>query len=355
MALGYGRLMQTHTTTVQRMIQIRRERLLPITGEVIANEGQEVSPIQVVARTPRESGLHIIPASDELRVEAASLEEYLQVEPGEDIEVGTVLAQKRGFPRRKNLLSPINGTFLGTRNGRIILRHNPEWLELRAMVRGRVVRTIENRGVEIEINGSLIQAAWGASKEGYGPIKLATRTADAPLTSDMFTTETSSQILIVGHLNDPEVLQQAAANEVRGLIAGSITADLLEAAEAAPFPIVVTDGIGRQRMAAPIFQLFLQSEKKEATLLGLTNSNRRAEIIIPQAGAAAAPPPVSTLKVGQAVRILRAPHHNEVGEVVRVYERSRTTAVLSQVYGADVQLPDGNTTFVPYANLDAFI
>lgn len=347
--------MQTHTTVVQRMVQVRRERLLPISGEVIAVEGQEVSPVQVVARTPYESGIQIIAASEELRLDPATLPEYLQVEPGEALEIGTVLIQKRGFPRRKILLSPINGTFLGVRNGRLILRHRPEWMELRAMLRGRVVRVIGEQGVEIETNGSLIQAIWGSNKEAYGNIKLAARTADAPLTSEAFETETSDQVLIVGHLNDPEVLQQAADNEVRGIVAGSITADLLAAAQAAPFPIIVTDGIGHQRMAAPIFQLFLQSEKKEVTLLGIPGADHRAEAIIPQSGAGAGLKTIDSLQVGQAVRILRAPHHNEVGEVVRLHERARTTAVLTQAYGADVQLPDGNTIFVPYANLDAFI
>jgi hypothetical protein len=324
-------------------------------GEVIASEGQEVSPVQVVARTPHESDLKIIPASEQLRINPENLADYLQVEPGEAIEVGTVLVQKRGFPRTKNLSSPINGMFLGTRNGRLILRHTPEWLELRAMLRGRVVRIIGNRGVELETSGSLIQVAWGSGKEGYGTIKLATHTSDIPLTKDSLGSETMGQVLIVGHLNDPEVLEQAENNEVRGIIAGSITADLLEAAETVSFPILVTDGIGRQRMAAPIFQLFLQAEKKEVTLLGKRSLGQRAEAIIPQSGAAAGAKLTQNLMAGQSVRILRAPYRNEVGEIVRVYEHARTTAVLSQTYGADVQLPDGSITFVPFANLDALI
>ena len=347
--------MQTHTTIVQRMVQIRRERLLPVSGEVIAVEGQEVSPVQVVARTPREDDFQIIPASDQLRLDPESLTDYLQVEPGEGIEAGTVLLQKRSFPRAKKLISPIQGTFLGVRNGRVILRHTPEWLELRAMLRGRVIRIVGNRGVEIEVSGSLIQAAWGSSKTAYGPIKLVAHTSNAPLTNDMFSSDTSGQVLIVGHLNDPETLRQAEANEVRGLIAGSITADLAEAVDKVSYPILVTDGMGQQRMAAPIFQLFLQSEGKEVTLFGHPDSNRRPEAIIPQEGAAAGAKRVANLAVGQTVRLLREPHHNEVGEVMRVYERARTTTFLSQTYGADVRLPDGSITFVPYANLDALI
>ncbi len=348
--------MQTHTTFVQSMVQIRRERLLPVPGEVIGIEGQEVSPVQVVARTPRESDFQIIPASEQLKIDADDLPDYLQVVPGESISPNTVLVEKRAFPRKKVLHSPLTGTFEAVRNGRLILRQAPEWLELRAMLRGRVVRIIHDYGVELEVSGSLIQVAWGSNKETYGNIKLATRSSDAPLTAEALDNDTNDQILVVGHLNDAEVLHQAENNDVRGIIAGSITADLLEAAEALSFPVLVTDGIGQQRMAAPIFQLFLQAEGKEVTLFGKSGPNLRPEAIIPQSGAAAGAEPIpDELAVGQIVRILRAPHHNEVGEVVRLYDRARTTAVLNQTYGADVQLPDGNITFVPYANLDALL
>jgi hypothetical protein len=338
------------------MVQIRRERLLPIAGEVIAIEGQEVSPIQVVARTPRNTDYQIIPASEQLRLDPATLTDYLQVEPGAAIETGTLLLQKKGFPRNKNLFSPVSGLFLGTRNGRLILRQSPEWIELRAMMRGRVVRIIANRGVELEANGSLIEAVWGSGKDTYGNLKLIARTADAPLTSDMLTSETAGQILVVGHLDDAELLEQADKNNVRGIVAGSIRANLLAAAAAVSFPILITDGVGKQRMAAPIFQLFLQAEKEEATLFGQSTPTQRPEIVIPLSGtAAAAAQGTEPLAVGQAVRILRAPHRNEVGEIIRVYERARTTTVLSSIYGADVQLPDGSITFVPFANLDALI
>jgi hypothetical protein len=348
--------MQTQMTIVQRMMQIRRERLLPIAGEVIAIEGQEVSPVQVVARTPRDSDYQIIPASEQLRLDPATLSDYLEVEPGAAIEMGTVLLQKRGFPRSKKLTSPVSGLFLGERNGRLILRQSPEWIELRAMLRGRVVRIVHDRGVELEVNGSLVEAVWGSNKEAYGNINVVARTANAPLTSEMLSMETSNQILVVGHLNDAELLAQADKNDVRGIIAGSITADLLAAAEAVSFPILITDGIGKQRMAAPIFQLFLQAEKKEATLFGQFSGKQRPEIIIPLSGTGPAiKQSTEPLAVGQAVRLLRAPHRNEVGEVVRLYERARTTAVLSPTYGADVQLPDGSITFVPFANLDALI
>jgi hypothetical protein len=349
--------MYTHTTIVQRMVQIPRQRLLPIAGEVIAIEGQEMSPVQVVARTPRDSDYYIMPASEQLGLDAAALVENLQVEPGAAVEQGTVLVRKRGFPRSKTLMSPVIGTFLAARNGRLILQQTPEWLELRAMVRGRVVRLVSSRGVELEVNGSLVEAIWGSGKEAYGHIRLAAHTSDAPLTSEMLESDTLGQVLVVGHLNDAELLHQAERADVRGIVTGSIRADLLAAATAVAFPVLVTDGIGQQRMAAPIFQLFLQADKQEVSLFGQTAPGQRPEIIIPVSGTAGASagatmPP---LAVGQAVRLLRAPHRNEVGEVVRLHERARTTAVLAQTYGADVQLPGGNVIFVPYANLDALI
>ncbi len=353
--------MHTHTTVVQKMVHIQRQRILSTPGEVIIGVGQDVFPVQVVARTPKETDFHLIDAADQLRISPDELEQYIIVEPGAAIEEGEELVRKKRFPRSKTVTAPVGGTYVGVRNGNLILRLAPNWVELRALVAGSVVSVVMERGVVLEINGSLIQAAWSSGKESFGTLKLITRTTDGPLTPDLLSPEVSGYILVAGKLTDADVLEQADSNEVRGIIAGSMPAHLIEAAQSVSYPILLTDGIGDFRMAAPIFQMFLQSEEKEVTLFGKRHGHSedidwRPEIIIPQDGSASSSTDelYTPLYVGQKVRILREPYANKVGEVTKLYARRQVAGVM-KAHGADVTLSEGKTIFVPYANLDALI
>ncbi len=136
-----------------------------------------------------------------------------------------------------------------------------------------------------------------------------------------------------------------------------MSAGLIEAAKKLPFPVLLTDGIGGQRMAEPIFNMLQASDSQDVTLFGSqqTGEYGRPEIIIlqsalPQRAAESTPAPI---RVGQMVRILRAPYSSETAEVVRLYARAQTTLVGTKAHGADVKLTDGRVDFVPYANLDA--
>jgi hypothetical protein len=349
----------TRSTIIEPMTRVRRERLLPKQGEVVARVGHEVSPVQVVARAPREVDFYILPASDLLRVPPADLPKHLAVEPGMALEQGMPLVHKRGFLGRKELASPVDGILYEISNGRLIVQQTSDWVELRAMVQGRVINQIPNRGVVLEIHGSLVQAIWGSGKEGYGKIKVAAETADAPFTAEQMGPDVVGHILVVGKGGQLEAFQRAEESSVRGIIAGSITADIYQVASSFAFPVVVTDGIGDQSMTQPIFQLLQQAVGREVSLFGRAQDHggNRPEIIIPRPATPGVEPPPShkPLAVGQTVRLLRSPYNNQIGKVVRLYQRAKTTPIGTRAHGADVKLSDGHIVFVPYANLDAII
>jgi hypothetical protein len=344
------------STIVEPLTKIRRERLLPAIGDVVVRTGQEVSAMQVVARRPQEMNFRILPLADLLRLSTAELEEHLLVHEGDSIEQGTPLVAKRGLFGRP-YLSPADGTIYKIVNGRLILQRTTGWNELRAILPGRVVSQIPNRGVVIEANGSLIQGIWSSGKNGFGQLKMVARSADQPFTAHQLTDETEDSVVVVGAINQLDALRKAAQNRVQGVIAPSLRAELIEAACAQAFPILLTDGIGSQRMAEPIFNMLEASENKDVTIFGGSQQNEygRPEIIILQSALPRlrpdnAPEPMS---VGQTVRILRAPYSSETAEVVRLYARAQTTLAGTKVHGADVKLRDGRIDFVPYANLDA--
>jgi hypothetical protein len=338
---------------------VRRERLLPRAGDVVARVGQEVSPVQVVARMSQDVDFHILPICEQLRILPEELNKHLLVEEGAAVQIGTPLVGKRG-PFGKPFRSPAEGTFLRASNGRIILQQTADWFELRAMMHSRVVSQRQGRGVVLEADGSHIQAIWSSGKEGYGKLISVVNDSRDALSADSLRDDMSGHVLVAGSIDDRRGLRRALEIDVRGLIAGSITAELCQLASSLPFPIIITDGIGHQSMAQPIFQLLVESEEQEASLFGRNDefsSNDRPEIIISLSATPKidAPPSQQPLGVGQTVRILRAPFNSLVGEIVRLNTHLRTTNIGTKVHGADVRLPDGQVVLVPFANLDVII
>lgn len=346
------------TTIVKARTTVRRERLLPGAGDVVAKSGQQVSPMQVVARMPRKMDFRVLRVSEILRIPSDQLSERLLVKEGEDVSVGTVLVEKRGL-FGKAFMSPVDGTMFRVRNGRVILQRSPEWTELRAMMAGRVVSRVSNRGVILEADGALIQGIWSSGKDGFGNLAFLSDKPDTPVSLNAINDDATGHVLAVAVVDSMDVLTRAAGLDVLGMIVGSMTAELCQAAETLPFPVIVTDGVGHRRMAEPIFDLLMESEGREVSLFGVREESRlqRPEIVIADSAAPKFDPPVGDvpIAVGQTVRILRSPYSSQIGEVVKVFALAQQTAVGTKAHGANVKLRDGHVAFVPFTNLDILI
>jgi hypothetical protein len=353
------------TTIVKALTRIRRERLLPQAGEIAVRVGQEVSPVQVVVRASRDSGFRIMNAAREMNLPPADLPKYMQVEVGAAVQRGTPLVRSKGGllgGRGKKFSSPVDGILHQVYNGMVIIQQTPELLELRAMMQGRVAAMISNRGVALETNGSLIQAWWDNGQEGYGKIRVLANAPDGTVHPSQLGNDVRGTILVVGRLNELTLLQKAEDSQVRGIIAGSMPTQLCLAAAAFSFPVVLTEGVGSQPMADPIYKLLHDSEGREASLfsrttLGQQGAGGRPEIVIPVPASVegqklVAGQPIST---GQNVRILSAPYRSQVGRVAAVHSHPHTTAIGSRAPGADVELPGGEVVFIPFSNLDIIL
>ena len=340
-------------TTIKPLTKIRQQRVLPQAGEVVVRRGQRVSPVQVVARASQQRGFTIIPAAELLGVPAEEVVDYLLVEEGAAVQRQKPLLRKPGLLRQRRLTSPVNGILYQVRNGRLILQQTPDLIEVRAMMHGLVTDFIANRGVMIEARGTLIEGAWGSGQEGVGALRTVVESAEEMLRSEHIDVDARGAILVAGCLDRRDVLEEAEENSVRGLVVGSAPAALMEAMQRVRFPVVLTEGFGQQRMVGPIFDLLQQSEGRDASLFAARHG--RPEIVIPlpalqeEEPAPGRPEPVI---MGRRVRILRAPHAGEIGEVVAVHTRSQTAKIGLRTAGADVSLSGGKVVFVPFANLD---
>jgi len=343
---------------MKSQLRLRRERMLPEPGDVVVSPGQEVSPVQVVARTHRATRFRIVPASELWHISPAEVLDYLQVSEGTAVQRGDTLLEKKQLLGKKTLESPVEGTFFAVNNGRLIFQQH-EWFELRALVNARVINAVPQRGIVLEIIGTQIQGVWGTGKEGYGRLKMMAASEHKTLTSDEIS-GAEGAIVVAGVVNNLDVLRRLQQGGANGLIVGSLTTDVRVKATSFDLPIIVTDGIGTQGMARNVFDLLRDHESHDTALFARQPDywGNRPEIIISHDAATGindAPGAYKSPAVGQRVRILRAPYQSQVGEIVYLYQRLRETEIGTKARGADVKLSDGSIVFVPYANLDTII
>lgn len=339
-------------TVIKPLVTIKRERALGSAGEIVVRLGQQVTPVQVVARAGGQVDYFVVPAGEMLGMSPDEVAKNLLVEEGAAVQKGTALVRKTGLLSRKRIASPVDGVLYQVKAGRLIIQQSAELVELRAMMHGFVSHFVSNRGVMIETTGSLIQAGWSPGREGYGQLQVVTKNPDDTLRPNHIGADARGKVIVAGRLERPNVLERAEENSIRGLILGSVPSELRPALEAFALPVVVMDGFGYHPMNWPAFQLLKQSEGRDVCLL---SRGPRPEIIIPLPVNDDAEPlgkPELTLKQGQTVRILRQPYLGQIGEVATTYTRSRLTDVGFRTAGADVTLSSGHTVFIPYTNLD---
>lgn len=346
-------------TRVLPLTLIRRERLLPTPGEVLVQSGQRVEPIDVVAQATQSGQFRTLDISRQLRVPPARVVRYLRKAVDEPVKAGEVIAVRPGLPSRQ-VRSPVAGTIadIDKHAGRVAIEVASKPIELRAYVKGIIGNVLEDRGVVVETTGALIQAGWGLGGESFGVLSVATEAAYEALRASSIDIQMHGSIVAGGGWITASALEQAQQLQLRGLIAGSIEGDLIEAALKMSFPIILTEGVGHVPMAGPIYELLRSQDGREVSISAQTRARWgviRPEILIPLPSDARPPAPSALgapLTVGARVRVLRKPHIGAVGTVSAIPARAQRIETGVRAHGAEVNLGPNKTVFVPFANLE---
>jgi hypothetical protein len=339
---------------------IKRERLLPMRGEVLASMGARVEPSDVVARASVREKLHVVDVGKTLSVKSEDLDQYLLKEVGDTVEEGEAIAAKgRGLiPLRRVCRSPVAGKIVAIGGGRVVLESRAETFELHAHFRGTVISVMPSLGVVIETVGALVHGVWGAGGEAQGVLKMLAEDPKENLVAEAMDVGCHGAIIVGGSSIDEKALEIAEQMQVRGIVVGSIGVDLEERASDFPCPVIVTEGMGQVPMASVIFELLRSNAGREASISGVTRlrwGTVRPEIIIPLQGRGAALPPQQlggALEVGAQVRVIRQPYLGSVGQVVSLPSQPRVVDSGARLRGAEVELEGKGQVFVPYANLE---
>ncbi len=347
--------LQSH---VLPLTTIRRERALPWQGEVLVTTGQKVEPSDVVARAGQPQQHLVLDITHKLKIPPAQADSCFIKHPGENVQQGETLAVRKELLGSRRITSPVEGTVVAIKSGRMVIRPRPDLFELRALLSGVIASTTPSYGVTIETPGVLIQGAWGPGKESYGVLKMGVEEPDAVLMGEQIEMAHHGAILVCGATLDMRLLEKAQELQVRGLIVGGVPAELRGAIAKLLLPVIATEGMGRISISPQVFNLLKANEGREAMMLAIAPNRwqaKRPEIIIPlPTSSSPGQPPAQGVAIspGLKVRIRRAPYWGKVGTVKAVYDVPRLVDSGIKYAGADVVLDDGTRVFVPHINLD---
>jgi len=146
--------------------------------------------------------------------------------------------------------------------------------------------------------------------------------------------------------------------QVRGIVTGGLSSELIPQVKELPFPVIVTEGIGAAPMSEPIFRLLATNDGREASISGKVQPRWgviRPEVIIPlpaDTSAADHTQSGTPLTVGMRVRAVRAPYMGQTGTIVALPPRASLIDTGAKVRGAEVDLGQEASVFIPLANLE---
>ena len=355
---------------------IKRERRLPLQGDVQVKLGDKVRARDVVARTFLPGDVTPVNMASKLGCNPSEVHNLMLKKEGDEIKKGELLAENKGLFGlfKSKATSPIDGSIeiISRITGQVQLRGEPRPVSIDAYIDGKVTAVHENEGVDIEATGSFIQGIIGIGGEAFGEIIIRVGGTDEELTPDRVDDGCKGKIVVGGSYVTHAALKKAAAAGVSGIVVGGIDAQDLKdfmgydlgvaitGMEKLGLTLVITEGFGRMNMAAATYELLKKREGDMASMTGATQIRAgvmRPEIIIPLDKGAAlegdkADAEAQGLQTGDPVRIIREPNFGAICKVVALPPELQKMESETMVRVLEVELPDGARSLVPRANVE---
>ncbi|TAK10661.1 MAG: hypothetical protein EPO32_14500 [Anaerolineae bacterium] len=341
----------THITALAR---IRRKRMLPVPGTVLVRAGQTVAATDVVAEAVLAPQHIVIDVVRGLGVPAERAMQFIEREVGEDITRGSIVA-KRGMGRE--LPSKVDGRIVAISNGQILVEVQSKPFQLMAGMPGTVSEVTAEYGVTIEGVGAWVQGLWGNGHISSGTLVVMMEGPDDVFSKDKLDPSQRGTVMLGGYCGDRKALEGAQELQLRGLILSSLATPLIPIARRMAFPVLVLEGFGKLPMNAAAYKLLSTNAGREIAVDAEPFdrfSGERPEAIIglPAGGQPPVPLDLDTFKIGQRVRVGKAPRLAAIGSLRRLPEGlSRFNSGL-RAYGAEVEFENGETSLVPLANIE---
>lgn len=358
---------------------ITRVRELPLPGESLVKKGDLVRSKDAVLQAMLPGDVTIIRVADRLGLDPVDVVDHIKVKVGQCVQTGDLLCEVKTFFGifSNRLECNQNGTieFITTDNAHIGIRHEPEPIQVKAYISGKVVDTSEGNSVTVETEGTLIQGVFGVGGHNHGTLRHLDIPNETIVTKEIlkeYREEFRDSILVGGAQYTTEALEFARSLKVNGVITGSIDAQTLKnfigheigvsitGHEDVPFTLIITEGFGNLPINPSIMKLTQEISGKEASINGATQVRAgamRPEIIIPleEKPAVLTQDEYKELKplvIGGRFRAIRAPYFGQFGTIVDLPNEPENIESGAKVRVLEAELDSGTICKIPRANIE---
>jgi hypothetical protein len=348
------------TSHVTLLATLQRQRILPAPGEVAVQENQRVDASTVVARATIAKQHRLVDIARKLGVPPKQIDAFLVKHEGDPVKKDELLATRRELFLPHDVLSPVDGTVLAVGEGKALIAIAEPPLELRAGLPAAVKQIIPDYGAMLETTGALLEGVWGNGQEAFGVIQMVGAGLADPLTPALLEVELRGAIIAVGVVQDTTALAKLAEVGARGLVVGSLRAELVPTMQQQAFPVLVVEGFGVQGFSSSAHTLLASNAGREAWVNALAwdrFAGHRPEVIIPLPSPGQAPNSPTdgeALAVGLRVRIIRGVGAPGVGQVIALSEEVGFTASGVRARLATIKLDESHDppVTIAFANLE---
>ncbi|HEX3050564.1 MAG TPA: hypothetical protein VHP83_07920 [Aggregatilineaceae bacterium] len=349
------------TTIIQGLARIQRERRLPPTAEPRPThtiQGAPVDPIHVVLEGDLLKDFRILDVAKLLNIRDPEFASTVITAQVGRVQVGQELARRGKGRRAKVVQSPADGVIVGIEGSRIIMQVAERSIEILARIQGEII-SAEPHVVKMTGNGALIQCAWGNGGFCYEAYRWLPEEGFAGLSKlDVRISEFRNVVIVTPQPINKGDLLVAQQQEVAGVVAPSMPANLREFVMQLKFPVLLTEGFGSRRPTGLIYTLLQSNMGRQAAFDAVVPDRwswERPEIMIPLPSGGVLPPtPVldKALDLGSQVRITRAPWDGLIGEIVDFPAAPQVVGSGLRLPSAKIMLSNGQAVMVPLANLE---
>jgi len=341
---------------IHALTSIKRERVLPVAGHVLVRRMQKVSPSDVIVVAPLVSQFVLLDIAQGLNVNPARADELLQRQAGEDLVQGDVIAGPVGLFKRV-VRAPQEGLVRIAGEGKVLYEISSPDFELQAGMEGTITNIIPERGAIIETKGALIQGVWGNGKTTYGVVQPTSNDLLKELVVEQLNIGFRGAIITAGFCRSPEVLEAAGIVPVKGLILGSMSANLIPLAKKMDYPIMIVDGFRETPMNKAAEKILIENKDKNIALNAQeldTFQGNFPEGIISQSSTSEPdlPSEAETLKAGKKVIIINGPQAPQIGEIEKIIPGKQVLSSGVETKLAEVTLANEKSTKIPLTNLE---
>ncbi len=353
---------------------VRRERRLPLKGEVLVAQGDRVTAQTIVARTLLPGNVQTVNLASALGVDAHEVQARLLKPLGSAVAKGEVIAQTKALfgLMKSEAKAPAAGVLESVSDvtGQLILREPPIPVEIDAYLDGVVVEVLAGEGVVVETPAAFIQGIFGVGGETHGPIIMAASGPDDELTADRLSSSMAGKIVVGGAYVNHAVFKEAIRLGVKAVVVGGFDdRDLREllgydlgvaitGQETFGATLLLTEGFGRIRMSERTFNLLKKLEGREAALSGATQIRAgvmRPEIVVPYeqgSGAGASDGSVTGMDVGSLLRCIRGEHFGKIGRITALPAQLQELGSGSHARVLEAELDGVGKVLLPRANVE---